>query len=177
MMVSMYDRDAVAFMWKELQEIGVTPLTTAESVDQFLGGSEGTALVVVNSVCGCAARMARPAVALALQNEIVPDRLATVFAGVDIEATARVREFMPDIKPTSPSVFLFKNGALVHAVHRHEIEGRQPQDVADNLIAAFNLHCTAPGPSVAPDVVNRVFKLSVSPACGSSFEKGKQAGA
>lgn len=176
MIPSMYDREAVAFMWKELQDIGVTPLATADAVDQFLKQNNGTALVVVNSVCGCAAGMARPAVALALQNSVIPDRLATVFAGVDMEATQRAREAMPNIKPSSPSVFLFKNGELVHAVHRHDIEGHQPQDVADNLIAAFDKHCSAKGPSVSPEVVTEVFNLTVSPACGSSFEKDKRAG-
>lgn len=176
MIPSMYDREAVAFMWKELKDIGVTPLQTAAAVDQFLSQSDGTTLVVINSVCGCAAGMARPAVALALQNSVIPDRLGTVFAGVDMEATQRVREAMPTIRPSSPSVFLFKNGELVHAVHRHDIEGHQPQDVADNLIAAFNKYCSAKGPSVPPEVVTEIFNLSISPACGSSFEKDKRAG-
>lgn len=176
MIPSMYDREAVAFMWKELQDIGVTPLQTADAVDRFLQQSEGTALVVVNSVCGCAAGMARPAVALALQNSVIPDRMATVFAGVDMEATQRAREAMPSIKPSSPSVFLFKNGELVHAVHRQDIEGHRPQDVAENLIAAFNKHCSAKGPSVSPDVVTEVFNLTVGPACGSSYEKDKRVG-
>ncbi|MDX9859013.1 MAG: BrxA/BrxB family bacilliredoxin [candidate division Zixibacteria bacterium] len=174
MMPSRYDREAVAFMWKELQDIGVQPLSSAAAVDRFLADGEGTSLLVVNSVCGCAARMARPAVALALQHEVIPDRMGTVFAGVDMDATAKAREYMPDIAPSSPSVFLFKNGKLVHAVHRSEIEGRHPEDIAGGLIASFSEHCSAQGPSVSPDVVRQIFKLTVAPACGSSFERPGQ---
>ncbi|MBD3402981.1 BrxA/BrxB family bacilliredoxin [candidate division GN15 bacterium] len=171
LMPSRYDREAVTFMWKELEQIGVEPLTTAEAVEAAVNQKSGTTLLVVNSVCGCAAGMARPGVALALQNQVIPDRLATVFAGVDMEATQRARELMPEVKPSSPSVFLFKDGKLVHAVHRHDIEGRHPQDVADSLQAAFNEHCERKGPSVAPEVLMKVFNLKESPACGTSFEK------
>jgi putative YphP/YqiW family bacilliredoxin len=143
-----YDRDAVTFMWRELEAIGVQPLTSAAEVEAALGDTAGTALVVVNSVCGCAAGNARPAVALALQHSVIPDRAVTVFAGVDIEATQRARAFMPDMQPSSPSVFLIKNGAVAHAVPRSDIEGREPEEIAGNLTAAFDKHCSRTGPSV-----------------------------
>lgn len=171
MMQSRYDRDAVAFMWKELEEIGVQPLTSAEQVDSELTRNEGTTLLVVNSVCGCAAGTARPGVALALQNETIPDRLTTVFAGVDMEATQKAREHLSDVPPSSPSVFLFKDGKLVHALHRKDIEGTPPQMIAQTLSEAFNQHCSRKGPSVSMETVAKVFGLADDPACGSSFEK------
>ena len=171
MMPSRYDKDAVAFMWKELEAIGVQPLTTAEAVNRTMAEKKGTTLMVVNSVCGCAAGTARPGVALALLNEMIPDHLTTVFAGVDIEATQKAREHLAKIPPSSPSVFLFKDGELVHALHRQDIEGTPPQAIAQSLSEAFNKHCTRKGPSVSPEVVAKVFKLTVDPACGSSFEK------
>ena len=128
-------------MREELSSIGFEELTTADSVDQFLGDNEGTALLVVNSVCGCAAGMARPGVRLALEGEQKPTRLGTVFAGQDVEATARARSHFADIPPSSPSMALFKDGELVYFLPRHRIEGRDMQAVAGDLQQAFSEHC------------------------------------
>ena len=129
-------------MKEELTSAGFEDLTTAAAVDAFLGEKSGTALLFVNSVCGCAAGMARPGVRLALEHsEARPDRLATVFAGQDLEATARARAQFADIPPSSPSVALFKDGELVYFVPRHRIEGRSAEDVARDLIGAFQKFC------------------------------------
>jgi putative YphP/YqiW family bacilliredoxin len=120
-------------MRDELTSVGVRELVTAKDVDDFLNEKEGTALVVVNSVCGCAAGMARPGIALALQHGHRPDRLASVFAGQDLEATARFRSRIADIPPSSPSIALFKDGELVHFIPRHRIEGRDAHAVARDL--------------------------------------------
>jgi len=129
-------------MREELSSIGVQELMTAEDVDAFMSQKEGTALLVINSVCGCAAGMARPGVRLALEEQR-PDRVATVFAGQDLEATARARSYMADIPPSSPSLALFKDGELVHFVPRHRIEGRDANAVAQDLVAAFAEHSAA----------------------------------
>jgi putative YphP/YqiW family bacilliredoxin len=129
---------------QELTSIGFEELTDAAQVDQWMEGrGEGdTALLVVNSVCGCAAGMARPGVRLALEHATRPKRLATVFAGQDVEATAKVRGYFPDIPPSSPSVALWKDGELVHFIPRHRIEGRQMEELAQDLQAAFDEHCS-----------------------------------
>jgi putative YphP/YqiW family bacilliredoxin len=139
----MYDPALVAPMARELVELGVSELKTPEAVESFLEGEgrSGTSLLVVNSVCGCAAGMARPAVRLALENDKRPDRAVTVFAGVDKEATERARAAMADFPPSSPSFALFKDGEVVHFVPRHQIEGHDAVTVANNLVAAFNEHC------------------------------------
>jgi putative YphP/YqiW family bacilliredoxin len=124
-------------MRQELTSIGVQELTTAEDVDRFMDEKSGTALLVVNSVCGCAAGMARPAVRMALEGEPKPDRSATVFAGQDLEATAQARGYMADIPPSSPSMAYFKDGELVWFLPRHRIEGRSAEDVANELRSAF----------------------------------------
>jgi len=131
-------------MRDELTSIGVQELLTAEAVDAFLGDKTGTALVVVNSVCGCAAGMARPGIRLALEHTITPDRTGTVFAGQDLEATAQARSHMANIPPSSPSIALFKEGELVYFVPRHRIEGRDAEAVAQDLISAFEEHCAVP---------------------------------
>ena len=128
-------------MAADLTDNGFTSLTTIEAVNEALDSQEGTALVVVNSVCGCAAAMARPGAKLALQNEKTPDKLYTVFAGVDREATARAREFMLPYPPSSPSIALFKDGKLVHFLERHHIEGRSAEIIAQNLMLAFDRYC------------------------------------
>src|SRR3954451_6020433 len=124
-------------MREELTSAGVKELRTPEDVDSFMNEKSGTAMLVVNSVCGCAAGMARPGVRLALQGDRRPDRVATVFAGQDLEATARARAYLADIPPSSPSIALFKDGELVHFIPRHRIEGRDAYAVADDLRAAF----------------------------------------
>lgn len=133
--------ELVAPMSRELTNIGFKSLTTPEEVDAVLSQNEGTVLVVVNSVCGCAAANARPGARLSLQNDKVPATLATVFAGVDREATERARQFMLPYPPSSPSIALFKDGRLVHFLERHHIEGRSAQMIADNLKMAYERYC------------------------------------
>jgi len=128
-------------MREELTAAGVQELLSAEDVDRFMEeGREGTSLLVVNSVCGCAAGMARPGVRAALASGPRPDRTATVFAGQDLEATAAARGKFPDIPPSSPSMAYFKDGELVFFLPRHRIEGRSAEDVAAELTAAFREH-------------------------------------
>lgn len=128
-------------MREELTSAGFAELTTAEQVDQLINLKEGTTLVVVNSVCGCAAGGARPGARLAIQESPRPDRLATVFAGQDLDATARLRARFGPIPPSSPSMGLFKDGELVWFLPRHRIEGRDALSVAADLRAAFAAHC------------------------------------
>ena len=137
----MYDEMIVAPMRQELTRLGIEETRTAEAVDAILGEKKGTVLVVVNSVCGCAAGMARPAVAMALESEAKPDRMITVFAGNDREATARAREYFVGYRPSSPSIALLKDGEVVKMFERWQIEGRQAHDVAAELTAAFKEHC------------------------------------
>jgi len=136
-----YDPILVQPMREELTRLGVKELRTPEDVDGVMKETTGTTLVVVNSVCGCAAGQARPGVRLALQSDVKPDRVVTVFAGQDLEATARARSYFAQMPPSSPSLALFKDGALVHFVPRHAIEGRDAMTVANDLAAAFRAHC------------------------------------
>lgn len=136
-----YPEQMVAPMRAELVEMGVQELRTTGEVDDFFASSEGTSLLLINSVCGCAAGSARPAVRLALGSGNRPGRVATVFAGQDLEATARARELIGDVPPSSPSLALMKDGELVHFVPRHMIEGREADAVAANLAEAFGIHC------------------------------------
>ena len=129
-------------MREELTRAGVEELKTREEVDATLP-QPGTTLVVVNSVCGCAARNARPAVVLALRNETLPDRSVTVFAGQDTEATARAREFFHGYPPSSPSVALLKDGEVVHMIERHGIEGRDADEIAEVLAQVVDRYCGA----------------------------------
>lgn len=124
-------------MKEELTTIGFEELLTPEDVDRFMADKRGSALLVINSVCGCAAGAARPGVRLALEGQARPERLVTVFAGQDLEATAQARGHFADIPPSSPSMALFKGGELVYFVPRHRIEGRSPEEVAADLRAAF----------------------------------------
>ena len=139
-MFPQYPTEIVAPMRDELVHAGVKDLQTVEEVDQVMA-EQGTTLVVVNSVCGCAAGAARPGVIEALQNEHLPDRMVTVFAGVAHEATKKAREYMLPYPPSSPSIGLFKDGVLVHMIERHHIEGRPAILIAANLKAAFDEHC------------------------------------
>jgi len=138
-----YDERIVAPMRDELTRLGVKELTTIAEVDGVLGDPHGTQLVFVNSVCGCAAGSARPGLALALQNGVRPQEVYTVFAGQDTEATARARSYFAEYQPSSPSIALFRDGEVVHFVHRYQIEGRSPQAIAAELSAAFERHCGA----------------------------------
>ncbi len=138
----MYPEELVIPMRLDLTEAGVQELKTVEAVDNFMQEAKGTALLIVNSVCGCAAGAARPGVKLALsETSNKPNSVVTVFAGVDKEATAKAREYMLPYPPSSPSVALFKDGELVHFVERHHIEGRSAQMIADNLLGAFDEYC------------------------------------
>ena len=139
--MSMYPLELVAPMAKDLTDYGFEGLTTAEAVDALMENQEGTLLMVVNSVCGCAAAMARPGTKLALTNEKRPDKLVTVFAGVHTAATERAREHMLPYPPSSPSIALFKDGQIVHVLERHHIEGRSAEMIADNLRLAFDTYC------------------------------------
>jgi len=154
MMQPLYDPNAVRPMWQGLADCDVTPLKNAGEVDEALA-QKGTTLVMVNSVCGCAGGIARPGVMLALQHGIIPDRSTMVFAGVDREATERARERMVGIAPSSPSVALFKDGALVHMLERRHIERMTDQEVAQNLREAFDKNCERKGPSVAPEAYQK----------------------
>jgi len=138
----MYPEELVAPMRNDLTEVGFDELKTPADVDKHLEEHSGTSLVVINSVCGCAAGAARPAVKMALANsDKKPDNLATVFAGVDMEATARAREYTAPYPPSSPSIALFKDGELVHFVERHHIEGRNAEMIANHLIDVFEDYC------------------------------------
>ena len=143
----------------------VTQLRTAADVDAALANG-GTTLVVVNSICGCAAGRARPAITEALQGAIIPDYLTTVFAGVDMEATARARERMPEVMPSSPSVALFKGGALVYALERRYIESMTTEEIVGELVGVFREYCTRTGPSVPPEVYREVVHAR---QCGSQI--------
>lgn len=136
-----YPEMMVKPMREELTSIGVAELTSADAVDSFMAEKEGTALVIVNSVCGCAAGMARPGIRIALEEGKKPDRMATVFAGQDVEATAKARGYFPDVPPSSPSIALFKDGELAFFLPRHRIEGRDAGSVAADLRQAFEEHC------------------------------------
>jgi len=139
----MYPLELVAPMTKDLTDFGFESLNTVDQVDNVLGKNEGTVLMVVNSVCGCAAANARPAAKLALSRAAKPDKAVTVFAGVDKEATAKAREYLLPYPPSSPAIALFKDGQLVHMIERHHIEGRSAQMIADNLSEAMNNFCKA----------------------------------
>ncbi|WP_211748370.1 BrxA/BrxB family bacilliredoxin [Paenibacillus sp. Marseille-Q4541] len=136
-----YMKDMVQPMRDELTNLGIKELRTAEEVEANLPEAKGTTLVVVNSVCGCAAGQARPGVAQALDNEVKPDQLFTVFAGQDKEATAKAREFFAPYPPSSPSIALLKDGELVHFIERHQVENRSAEDIAADLTDAFNRYC------------------------------------
>ena len=128
-------------MREELTRLGVEELKTVEDVDSALKDSKGTVMVVVNSICGCAAGKARPGVALALEHNPRPDRVTTVFAGGDLEATAKARSYFTGYQPSSPSIAILKDGKLVYMLERYQIEGKGPQQIAQELTAAFDQHC------------------------------------
>ena len=136
-----YPEMLVAPMRAELTNQGFTELKSADEVVAFMEGNNDTTLVMVNSVCGCAAGYARPGVLKSLTGANKPAKIATVFAGQDVDAVAKIREYLAPFPPSSPAVALFKNGELVHMVERHMIEGRTAEMVADNLSAAYAEHC------------------------------------
>jgi len=128
-------------MREELTRIGVEELRTPEDVDKALSNSEGTVMIVVNSICGCAAGRARPGIARALQHTVRPDKVATVFAGADIEATEKARSYFTGYESSSPSIALLKDGKLVWMLERRQIEGKDASQVASELTQAFDQHC------------------------------------
>jgi putative YphP/YqiW family bacilliredoxin len=136
----MYPPELTKPMAEELTDAGFTQLSTVEAVNEELK-KEGTALVVINSVCGCAAGSARPAARIAVTNKKTPDRWLTVFAGVDADATNQARKFMLPYPPSSPAMAVFKDGKLVHFLERHHIEGNSAETIAENLAAAFDTFC------------------------------------
>ncbi len=131
-------------MREELTRLGARELKTSEEVDETLQNSEGTVMVVVNSICGCAAGRARPGVAMALQHETLPNQVVTVFAGADIEATEKARAYFTGYMASSPSIALLKNGKLVYMMERRQIEGKDATTIAAELKQAFDQHCVAP---------------------------------
>jgi len=160
-----YDPEAVAPMWQELAAVGVEPLATPEQVDEVMK-APGTALLIVNSVCGCAAGQARPGAMRALQNATIPDRFVTVFAGVDRDATERAREYMTGYPPSSPSMGLFKDGQLVFMLQRTDLQQMDEAQVAQALSGAFDEHCGRSGPSIDPEAYA---KLRPYQGCGSQI--------
>ena len=137
----MYPEELVMPMKEELTNVGFEDLTTAESVRDAVQNTEGTLLIFINSVCGCAAGMARPGMRLSLSNNKTPDKLATVFAGFDMEAVAEARKFTLPYPPSSPSIAIFKNGRLVWFLERHQIEGRNAMLLANDLVTAYERFC------------------------------------
>ncbi len=164
-----YDPEAVQPMRDELTAAGFTELLTPQDVDNNVDHKEGTTLVMINSVCGCAAGSARPGVTLALQNKIIPDRIVTVFAGQDRDAVDYLRNaYLPGIPPSSPFIALFKGGELAFAMQRFNIEGKTADMVADELIEAFNMFCSKEGPSVTKEQYDAILHAK---ACGSKIPK------
>lgn len=163
----MYDQSAVQHMRDELVAVGFTELLTVNDVEKsLLVNDDKTALVMINSVCGCAAGSARPGVSLALQHKTIPDKLYTVFAGQERDAVDKVRQLITNYPPSSPSVAMFKNGKLIYFIPRLEIEGRSPQEISNELISAFNELCSNSGPSVSPEHFGNVMHAK---SCGSKI--------
>lgn len=164
-----YPEPLVAPMRQELTRLGVRELTTAADVEAALDeAQEGTTLAIVNSVCGCAAANARPAVAYVQGLDVQPDRYVTVFAGQDLEATARLRDYLAGIQPSSPSMFLLKDGDPVFALERRHIEGRSASAIATDLKNAFETYCGADGAEV-PDTVETPEASAPSEGLPSTF--------
>lgn len=163
----MYDQDAVQPMRDELLAVGFKELLTPSDVDDALKiNDDKTSLVMINSVCGCAAGSARPGVSLALQNTVIPDNLYTAFAGQEREAVDKVRSYITEYAPSSPSVALFKNGKLIYFMQRLDIEGYDANHIANELKKIFNEFCTAQGPSISPDYFEKVMYAKT---CGSKI--------
>ena len=138
---TMYDERFLVPMRQDLTEVGFTELRTADEVDEALQTKSGTAMVLVNSVCGCSARMARPAARIAAGHGTKPDHLYTVFAGQDAEATEQARSYFTGFAPSSPSMAILRDGQLVWMMERWQIEGRPAEEIAEELVAAFEEHC------------------------------------
>lgn len=163
-----YDPEAVQPMRDELVYCGFEELTTPQKVDEVVGAkNDETVLVIINSVCGCAAGSARPGVTHAVQNKVIPNRIATIFAGQDRDAVDHFRQtYMAEIAPSSPSIALLKNGEVLFSMQRLNIEGKGPDEIANELVAAFNEFTTKQGPSISQE---RYDKLVHARACGSKI--------
>lgn len=163
----MYDQNAVQHMRDELVAVGFIELLSHEDVEKAIKvNDDKTTLVLINSVCGCAAGSARPGISLALQNDVIPDRLYTGFAGQEKEAVQKIRELIGGFPPSSPSAALFKNGELIHFMQRHEIEGKMPEEISEYWRAIFNKHCSKKGPSISPEQFAQVMHAKT---CGSKI--------
>ncbi|WP_337866904.1 BrxA/BrxB family bacilliredoxin [Ignavibacterium sp.] len=162
-----YDQEAVQPMRDELIAVGFTELLTPEDVEKAINVKDDkTVLVMINSVCGCAAGSARPGVSLALQNDIIPDKLYTGFAGQERDAVDRIRQYIKGFPPSSPSVALFKNGELLYFMRRMDIEGYTAEQIANTLIQVFNKYCRAKGPSITPE---QFAQVQYAKQCGSKI--------
>ncbi len=163
----MYDQNAVQHMRDELVAVGLTELLNKEEVEKAINTNDDkTTLVMINSVCGCAAGSARPGISQALQNEIIPHRLFTGFAGQEKEAVEKIRELVGGFAPSSPSIALFKNGEVIHFMQRHEIEGRMPEEISNYWREVFNKHCSKKGPSISAENFAEVMHAK---SCGSKI--------
>lgn len=169
MQSSMYPPEAIQPMRDELSAVGFEHLVTPEDVDRAVQGTKGTVFCMINSICGCAAGSARPAIAMALQNKKIPDKMVTVFAGMERDAVDRVRQLhAKHAAPSSPSMCLFKDGKLAVMVQRSDIETRSPQELAQMLVAVFDAHCTRTGPSISPE---KFAMLNYVQSCGSAIPR------
>jgi putative YphP/YqiW family bacilliredoxin len=163
----MYDQDAVQPMRDELLAVGFEELLTPEDVDDAIKNNDDkTVLVMINSVCGCAAGSARPGISLALQNDIIPDKIYTGFAGQERDAVDRIRQHIKNFPPSSPSMALFKNGELIHFVPRFNIEGYSAAQISESLKQVFNEKCSAKGPSITQEQFSQVIYAK---QCGSKI--------
>jgi putative YphP/YqiW family bacilliredoxin len=163
-----YDENAIKPLREELNLAGFKNLTTFNEVEEVVNTTDNkTTLIVINSVCGCAAGSARPGVSLALQNKTIPDNLYTVFAGQDLEAVDAVRSHITSFPASSPSMAIFKDGKLVYFLPRTEIEGYTAEQVADKLVSEFESLCTGKGPSISAELFN---KLPQTQFCGNKLE-------
>ena len=163
----MYDQNAVQHMRDELVAVGFNELLSSEEVENAINTNDDkTTLVMINSVCGCAAGSARPGISQALQNEIIPNKLFTGFAGQEKEAVEKIRELVGGFPPSSPSIALFKNGEVIHFMQRHEIEGKMPEEISDYWREVFNIHCSNKGPSISPENFAEVMHAK---SCGSKI--------
>ena len=163
----MYDQNAVQPMRDALIAVGLSELLSAKDVEEAIDVEDNkTALVIINSVCGCAAGSARPGISLALQNEIIPDKLYTGFAGQERDAVERIRLQLDGFPPSSPSIALFKDGKVLHFMQRHQIEGRIAAEIANDWKEIFNQHCSNKGPSISPE---NFAEVNHAVACGSKI--------
>jgi putative YphP/YqiW family bacilliredoxin len=167
----LYDPEAVRPMWEELVQVGFESLETAEEVEDRVTRTEGTTLLMINSVCGCAAGNARPGVALSLQHSVIPFRMITVFAGVFRDAVDKARELMPQVPPSSPFVALFRDAELVYCLQRSQIEMMDALGVATALTQAYDEFCSQKGPSIPHEEFEKIISHQ---QCGSTIPAFRQ---